>query len=213
MEEKKNDLDVRSKVVLREAVRKAAIEEVGPHYVRVLREEKIRSKKELDRNIEQMLKNKKGLILSGEVGVGKTTDLVYIIQRIGEVTMADYARWAVNTMQDDIIAINLIVSEMKHRIKYYFAPELFNLLHQAQEIEIPQFFIIDDIGRQYTEPFALSRFEALIEKMYRDEKTLIMTTNLTREAFLQLDGWGRITDRTREMCNFMKIDGNSMRHK
>jgi DNA replication protein DnaC len=200
--------------VLQQASWETAMNQIGPHYTKVMKPEKIRDRAQLEENIHHIIEQKKGLILSGPVGVGKTTDLVYIMNRIITETMQDYARWLLSITRDDTeVAIGMMVDRIKHIISYHFAPELFNQLHEAKEIEITPFFIIDDLGRQYNEPFAVSRFEAIIEEMYRTEKTLIITTNLTRDDFLSITGWGRITDRLREMCNFMRIPGNSMRHK
>jgi DNA replication protein DnaC len=169
-------------------VNTAISEHIGIHYLRNFDEKKIRPKNELDERIYDMLKAKKGLILFGDVGVGKTMDLVYIFKRICEHTQ-------------------------KIPISYYFMPELFKRLHQGEEIKLKEFVMLDDWGREYAEPFALSQFESLIEKIYSKEKVLIITTNLTKEQFINRDGWRRIVDRVREMCSILEIPGDSMRHK
>jgi DNA replication protein DnaC len=169
-------------------VNTAIVENIGIHYLRNFDEKKIRLKNELDERIDEMLKAKKGLILFGDVGVGKTMDLVYIFRRICE-------------------------HNQKIPISYYFMPELFKRLHQGEEIKLKEFVMLDDWGREYAEPFALSQFESLIEKIYSKEKVLIITTNLTKEQFINRDGWRRVVDRVREMCSILEIPGDSMRHK
>ena len=206
--------DIAIDAVLQQAGIKVTTEQIGLHYTKAMNPGKIRDLKQLEGNIKAIIKREKGLVLSGPVGVGKTIDLVYIMRRIINGTMKDYARWLMQTTRNDTEAsTDMIVHRVERIVSYHFAPTLFNQLHEAKEIKITPFFIIDDLGRQYNEPFAVSRFEAIVEEMYRTERTLIITTNLSRDELLSIAGWGRITDRIREMCNFMRIPGNSMRHK
>ena len=92
-------------------------------------------------------------------------------------------------------------------------PTLFNKLHFGEKIDFEKFVLLDDWGREYAEPFALSRFEILIEEIYASENSLVITTNLTKEQFINRDGWARVTDRAREICSVLEIPGESMRHK
>jgi DNA replication protein DnaC len=154
-------------------------------------EKKIRDKGKLDKKIDEMFETGRGLIILGDIGVGKTMDLVYIFKRICN-EQKDY---------EDI------------PVSYYFMPTLFKKLHQGEDVSLDKFVMLDDWGREYAEPFALSQFEALIEKLYSREAMLIITTNLTKDQFTSREGWGRITDRVREMCAIFEISGNSMRHR
>jgi len=163
---------------------------IGLHYLKNFDDKKIRDKGKLDKKIGEMLEVGRGLIILGDIGVGKTMDLVYIFKRIC-------------SEQKDYEEIP---------ISYYFMPALFKKLHQGEEATLRKFVMLDDWGREYAEPFALSQFEALIEKLYSREITLIITTNLTKEQFINREGWIRITDRVREMCATLEISGNSMRH-
>jgi DNA replication protein DnaC len=183
-----NDFEKEEREFRIREVNTAVSEHIGIHYLRNFDVKKIREKNELDGRIDEILKAKKGLILFGDVGVGKTMDLVYIFRRICEHTQ-------------------------KIPISYYFMPELFKRLHQGEEIKLKEFVMLDDWGREYAEPFALSQFESLIEKIYSKEKVSIITTNLTKEQFINRDGWRRIVDRVREMCSILEIPGDSMRHK
>ena len=55
---------------------------IGVHYLKNFDEKRIRDKEKLDKKIEEMFDTGRGIILFGDVGVGKTMDLVYIIKRI-----------------------------------------------------------------------------------------------------------------------------------
>ena len=106
------------------------------------------------------------------------------------------------------------VSRYTPLIQYYFAPELFSMLHQGVKPVIRKFMLLDDLGREYAEPFALERFECFIEDIYKNEAVrIILTTNLTLNQFRMREGWARITDRLMEICSFLEIKGNSRRHR
>ena len=172
-----------------ENVQKMIAQCIGSHYLNEFNEDKIRQKDELDRYIEDIYGGK-GLIITGDVGVGKTMDLVYIVKKL-----AAHTNFNLDT------------------IRYYFMPELFNLLHFGKSTKLSKNIILDDWGREYAEPFALSRFEIFIEELYSREIPVIATTNLKIKEFIGREGWERITDRMRETCNVLKIRGKSMRHR
>jgi len=56
-----------------------------------------------------------------------------------------------------------------------------------------EYIFIDDLGREYAEPFALSRFEIFVENIYKNKNSIIvLTTNLTEQQFKSREGWARI---------------------
>ncbi|MGC8758219.1 MAG: hypothetical protein ACP5QX_07265 [Caldisericaceae bacterium] len=177
---------------------------IGIHYAQYT-EKMIRNKDSLDMAINEMLSTGRGIILLGDVGVGKTTDLVYIIERIAEVQKK------VRIIED--YTESVIYSSVQIPVSYYFMPDLFNSLHNAERVQLERYVMFDDWGREYAEPFALSRFEMLIEQLYAGERSIVITSNLTKEEFVNRPGWARITDRVREMCSVLEIQGQSMRHR
>ena len=88
---------------------------IGIHYLRNFDEKRMRDKDKLDKKINDMFETGKGIILFGDVGVGKTMDLLYITRRI-YTEQKDY---------DDRYNPEIPVA-------YYFMPALFNLLHQGK---------------------------------------------------------------------------------
>jgi DNA replication protein DnaC len=182
---------------------------IGAHYLKNFEEEKIREKEKIDKKIDEMFNTGKGIILFGDVGVGKTMDLVYISKRIIERQVRPESR-LIDTLSDEE---TIVYGELPIPVSYYFMPSLFDKLHFGERIKIKKFVLLDDWGREYAETFALSRFEILIEEIYANENSLVITTNLTKEQFINRDGWARATDRVREICSILEIPGKSMRHK
>ena len=189
--------------------KRLVISSIGARYLKNFDDKLIREKKELDKRIDEMFATGKGIILFGDVGVGKTMDLVYISLRIfenligAEIKVKDLLA----NSEGDIFYEGLHIP-----VSYYFIPTLFNKLHFGEKIDFEKFVLLDDWGREYAEPFALSRFEILVEEIYANENLLVITTNLSKEQFINREGWGRITDRVREMCAILEIPGKSMRH-
>ena len=182
---------------------------IGAHYLKNFDEEKIRERKELDKKVNEMFDTGKGIILFGDVGVGKTMDLVYISKRIIEKQNRPQTKFRDYMNNEEII----IYDALPIPVSYYFMPTLFNKLHFGEKIDFEKFVLLDDWGREYAEAFALSRFEILIEEIYARENSLVITTNLTKEQFINREGFARVTDRAREICSVLEIPGESMRHK
>jgi DNA replication protein DnaC len=134
-------------------------------------------------------------------------DLVYIAERIIGIQQKRKVR-----LIDEYVE-SVVYESAPVPISYYFMPELFNKLHFGEEVTPERFILFDDWGREYSEPFALSRFEILIETLYARESSLVITTNLTKNEFIERPGWARITDRVREICSIIEIPGQSMRHR
>ena len=196
VKEKLKEIEARERFFKERKIEQFIKETIGIHYLKNFDEKKIRDKDKLDKKINDMFETGKGIILFGDVGVGKTMDLLYITRRIYR-EQKDYEE------RDN----------PEIPVAYYFMPALFNLLHQGGKPAIKKYVILDDWGREYVIDFSLSQFESFIEEIYSREIRLVITTNLTKEQFINREGWLRITDRVREMCATLEIPGRSMRHK
>jgi DNA replication protein DnaC len=178
----------------------------GTRYVKRFKESEVVKKTQVDNLIEQAWDEGISFILSGDVGVGKTMALIYIYKKIIE--------FAGRVDKEKRDGYKYRVSRYTPLIQYYFAPELFSMLHQGVKPVIRKFMFLDDLGREYAEPFALERFECFIEDIYKNGAVrVILTTNLTLNQFKMREGWARITDRLMEICSFLEIKGSSRRHK
>lgn len=171
----------------------------GSHYMSIFNPEQVIGKKYID----EILKGEQGVIISGGVGVGKTMALIYIYRELVKKIIDE------KVQHGDIFYLSDLL-----RISVYFAPQMFNDFHSGEDYAPTRYVLIDDLGREYVEPFSLSRFEIFIEGFYRDtRKRIFITTNLTREQFIQRQGWARINDRLLERCRWMDVSGSSRRPK
>lgn len=178
----------------------------GTRYVSKYKDEEVIEKSEIDKHLDTLFKDGVGFILSGGVGVGKTMALIYIYKKIIE----ELSKKALIEEDPYLYQIERYIKF----IQFFFAPDLFARLHQGENIRLTPFIIIDDLGREYAEPFSLSQFESFIESVYRRVGvSLIITTNLNMEQFKNRDGWLRIVDRLMEICGWLEIKGKSRRHK
>ena len=178
----------------------------GSRYLSRYKESEVAKREQIDKQLNILFTQDKGFILSGDVGVGKTMALIYIYRQI----IKYLSKEARETQDAYLYQLNRYSS----KIQFFFAPELFSKLHIGGKISISQYILIDDLGREYSEPFALERFECLIEDVYRNKNVnLIITTNLNLSQFKNRNGWLRIVDRLREICSWVDIKGKSRRHE
>ena len=196
IKEKLTRMEERVEMFKERRIKQFIEDSIGVHYLKNFDEKRIRDKEKLDKKIEEMFDTGRGIILFGDVGVGKTMDIVYIIKRIYK-EQRDY-----NDRDNPDIPVS-----------FYFMRNLFNILHQGGKATIRKYVILDDWGREYATDFSLSQFEGFIEEIYSREIRLVITTNLTKEQFINREGWLRITDRVREICSMLEIPGRSMRHR
>jgi len=177
----------------------------GSRYLKYYKEKEVAEREEIDRHLNILFRENKGFILSGGVGIGKTMALIYIYKQI-----INHLSKEAREKQD---AFLYYVGRFSKKTQFFFAPELFTKLHNGDSIRLAQYILIDDLGREYSEPFALERFECLIENVYRNQNiSLIITTNLNRTQFKNREGWLRIVDRLMEICGWLQIKGSSRRH-
>jgi DNA replication protein DnaC len=136
---------------------------------------------------------KKLLVLSGGVGIGKTTALGWLASR--EWPSPRYRR--------------------PGRVRFI---EAFRLRRADRfddkamlEIEGVAFLAIDDIGSEYSASAAWPSFiDGLVNYRYAAELPTAMSTNLTAAQFKAAFG-ARVADRMREVGTFVEIAGESLR--
>lgn len=137
-------------------------------------------------------------ILGGPVGTGKTHALAYLVDRIAKRN-----------------AMAGVKSGPESDFAFYRCSDVFSKLHKGEEIEDKdcRYMVIDDYGREYVEPWALSQFEELIEYRYGRDLKMLIACNLTKEQFLARPGFERIADRLLELCSWVTLTGSSKRRK
>jgi len=168
-----------------QTVSQTLISTFGSRYIEKFKEEEVIGRKELDLFLEEIYLKNKGLIIAGNVGVGKTMSLIYLYKKLIE-------KMTLRILETGDI-FSLQPSKTSSKIAVFFAPQLFDMLHNDERILIAEYIFIDDLGREYAEPFALSRFEVFVENIYKNKNLiLVLTTNLKEEQFKNRDGWARI---------------------
>jgi hypothetical protein len=117
-----------------------------------------------------------GMCFLGGPGIGKTCALAYL-------------------------AFHLDREE--YSVAYYYAPALFNALHEKQEEETAwarrvDWLLIDDLGIEYNAEWVASQFDSLIEYRHGTCKPCLVTSNATPEQMQAQPHLRRILDRWRE---------------
>lgn len=190
----------------------------GSRYLSKYKDEEVVEKEKIDEFLEKLFKDGTGFVLSGGVGVGKTMALIYVYKRI----IQKLAERALTQGDPYLYQFENYISY----IKFFRSSELFSKLHLGEEFSFytlssrskenfkpSKIILIDDLGTEYSEPFALSRFEDFIENIYRREDiSLVIATNFSAETLRKRDNWLRVMDRLGEICNWLDVRGKSRRH-
>lgn len=133
------------------------------------------------------------LVLGGGVGVGKSTAAAsWIIQ------------WAQGRRDNP-----------NYSRRWYTAPEFGALDSYGAADKITalgklEYLVLDDLGDEIRSDAFQVRLDRLIDARYRDERRLIITTNLTRDVFCKRYG-KRVCDRLFEGGRWFNAVGRSMR--
>ena len=158
-----------------------------------------------DFNEYGVIKNKaslsKGLLISGNVGVGKTL-LFEIIQKAGKelYRKTGYKR----TLFRNISCGNFVT--------LFMTSTKYNSLDFDLKAFEKNTLYIDDLG---VEPLAFNQYELMEQilfERYRNKALTFLTTNLKMTEILSRYG-ERVADRLPEMCNIINWNGKSLRHE
>lgn len=135
-----------------------------------------------------------GLILSGEVGTGKTYAAACIANALLDkgvpVIMTSFVKILESVMRD-----------------YKTESELLDTFDGADLL------ILDDLGAERNTDFALEKIYNVIDRRYRTQKPMIVTTNLPIKTLKNESDtrYKRIYDRLIETCVPLKFEGGSIR--
>jgi DNA replication protein DnaC len=118
------------------------------------------------RNLGARREEGRGLMLVGDVGVGKTTLAMIVsktaIEQGHSVAIYSLPR-LLNLIQDEIGTDNSLLA----------------LLDRLASVDLLH---IDDLGAQYTTPWRLEQLYSIVDARYQAGRAIIATTNLTPEA-------------------------------
>ncbi len=149
-------------------------------------------------NLLAMRDEKRGLIVSGPVGTGKSCVLSLVAQ-------AAYHHFCQGEWHRPVVYINCA--------DLYAA-----MFKKDQRIEDSwyaqvQFLLLDELGTAYDSDFATAQLDALMERRYADECITCVATNLSVKQMKEDLRWRRVYDRLREGAIGIELTGASRRGK
>lgn len=144
-------------------------------------------------NLEHNLEQGYGLILKGNVGTGKTTLAIAVMQKMiqGNRTGCQFVPLA--SLLDEIFT-----RKGDDRAEY------------TDRLKNCQLLVIDDMGQEHSEGWVQIKFENIISERYNRCRSTIFTSNMSAE---QMKGRyaERIIDRFRDNCEIVNFMGRSLR--
>lgn len=147
-------------------------------------------------NIEKYVANGEGLILSGSYGTMKTTLAICVLRKYIEqggrglfVPMC--------SMMDSLYSMK--------------ARSIDEWINYENRLRNTSLLVIDDLGSgDVSAPWVLSKVNSIITERYNRKKSIIVTTNLTKEELAKTYA-GRIIDRLRSTNYYISFNGKTKR--
>jgi DNA replication protein DnaC len=144
------------------------------------------------RNLDANLDAGRGLWLFGDVGTGKTT-LAMIVAKAALEAGRSVA----------IYSMPRLLNEIRRTYDEGSDSSYLQLLDRLAEVDLLH---VDDLGAEKSSPWVLEQLYAIVNSRYEAERSMVITTNLDREALVD-----QITERTvsrlEEMCEVIPVVG------
>ncbi|MSX01654.1 MAG: AAA family ATPase [Actinobacteria bacterium] len=148
------------------------------------------------RDLDKRLEEGRGLWFFGGVGTGKTTLAMLVSQAAIE------ARRSVA-----IYSLPRLLAEIRGTFEDDGEGSYVDLLDRLAEIDLLQ---IDDLGAEKTSAWVLEQLYSIINSRYEEQRSVIVTTNLERDALSEQIG-ERTVSRLEEMCELCPLFGTDQR--
>ena len=149
------------------------------------------------REIEENLDRGRGFWFYGDVGTGKTS-LAMVISR---ATVEAGRSVAIYSMPQLLADIRATYEEGSGR-SYL---DLFRRLSRVDLLHI------DDVGAEKTTEWVLEQLYAIVNERWQEQRSMLVTTNLTDRDRLREQLGERTVSRLSEMCATIPIMGNDLR--
>ena len=147
-------------------------------------------------NFKDMKKENIGFMLYGPAGAGKTYMVSAIANRLME------------RLTPVIVISSLgILNKIKDNYGRYGSEGEVQIINSLKTASL---LVIDDLGAENNTEWATTTLYQIVDSRYRNNKPMIVTTNLSPEKLQEKLGQ-RTYDRISEMCVPMKYDGTSRR--
>jgi DNA replication protein DnaC len=152
--------------------------------------------KEFIEAIDERLDEGAGIWLMGDVGTGKTTLAMLI---------SSAALNAGHTVA--IYSLPRLLAEIRGTFDSDTQGAYTALLDRLTEVDLLH---IDDLGAEKTSAWVLEQLYSIVNARYEAEKSVIITTNLQRDALSEQIG-ERTVSRLEEMCEILPLTGADKR--
>jgi len=161
---------------------------------------------ELHTQIEKWLKNrtleKRGLFIYGNTGVGKTHNLK-ILYQLNKEKKGDATFYTVPEFLNKIAMLRMEMGHDRHQ--FGRNTEIVKKMLGGQNT-----LILDDIGTETLSERKLEDLYTVINNMYENNKTLILSSNLSLQELERKVG-DRICSRIMGMCHLLELTGDDKR--
>jgi DNA replication protein DnaC len=149
-------------------------------------------------HIDEQLDAGRGLWFFGSVGTGKTT-LAMLVSR--------HALEAGRSVA--IYSLPRLLAEIRTTFDDDRGNSYTGLLDRLTEVDLLH---IDDVGAEKTSPWVLEQLYAIVNARYEDQRAIIVTTNLERDALAEQIN-ERTVSRLEEMCEVLPLWGADARQQ
>lgn len=150
------------------------------------------------KRIDDNLDNGRGLWFFGSVGTGKTTLAMLV---------SSHALEAGRSVA--IYSLPRLLAEIRTTYDDDRANSYTGLLDRLTGVDLLH---IDDVGAEKTTPWVLEQLYAIVNARYEDERSMIITTNLERDALAEQIN-ERTVSRLEEMCEVLPLWGADARQQ
>jgi len=148
--------------------------------------------------IDENVDGGRGLWFFGSVGTGKTT-LAMLVSR--------HALEAGRSVA--IYSLPRLLAEIRTTFDDDRANSYTGLLDRLTAVDLLH---IDDVGAEKTSPWVLEQLYAIVNARYEDERSIVITTNLERDALAEQIN-ERTVSRLEEMCEVLPLWGADARQQ
>jgi DNA replication protein DnaC len=182
--------------VLPKRYRNASLESTVIHDIRSRAPGQVRVVEHYVRDIDAQLDAGRGLWLYGGPGTGKT-ELAMLVSKTALTAGRSVA----------VYTLPRLLAEIRKTFDAGSDATYLDLLDRLAEVDLLH---IDDVGAEQTSPWVLEQLYAIVNARYEEERAIVLTTNLERDALAGQIG-ERTVSRLEQMCEILPLFGAAQR--
>lgn len=150
------------------------------------------------RDLDDRLDAGRGLWLFGDVGTGKTS----LAMLVSSQALQAGRTVAIYSLPRLLAEIRMTFDEASERTYV-------DLLDRLAAVDLLH---LDDVGAEKTSPWVLEQLYAIVNARYEEQRAMVITTNLERDALAEQIG-DRTVSRLEEMCDVLPLYGTDQRRQ